>query len=119
MSASAPGSAGDHHDRGRRLHPVILAGLVSGPFLSMIDTNVVTVAVPAIARQLHASLTAAQWTLSGYLLALAAALPVTGYLSRRYGALRAYRASLLAFVIASAACAAAPSIAALDVLRIR
>jgi MFS family permease len=50
---------------------------------------------------------------TGYLLALAAGLAATSYLARGYGTMRVYGAALAGFLIASAACAAAPSIAAL------
>ena len=50
------------------------ASLLAGPFLSMLDANIVNVALPDIARQLHTALDTAQWILSGYLLALAAGL---------------------------------------------
>ena len=48
--------------------------LPAGPLLSMLDSSIVNVAVEPIARELHASLTTVQWTVSGYLLALGAGL---------------------------------------------
>ncbi len=76
--------------------------LLAGPFLSMVDSNIVNVALPAIAGQLHAALATAQWVLSGYLLALAAALAASAYLAKRFGARRVYLASLIGFTLASA-----------------
>jgi len=66
------------------------------------------VAVEPIARELGASLTVVQWTVSGYLLALGAGLAGTAFLARRFGTLPAYRASVIAFTAASALCALAP-----------
>ena len=83
--------------------------LLAGPLLSMLDSSVVNVAVEPIARQLHASLTTVQWTVSGYLLALGAGLAATAYLARRFGTLPVYRASVVAFTAASALCAPAPA----------
>ena len=40
--------------------------LLAGPLLSMLDSSIVNVAVEPIARELHASLTTVQWTVSGY-----------------------------------------------------
>ena len=96
---------------------LVMAGLMAGPFLSMVDANIINVAIPSIAKELHASLSLTQWTLSGYLLAMAVALPATSYLARRFGTQRAYRWSLVAFVVSSAACAAAPTIIVLDAMR--
>jgi EmrB/QacA subfamily drug resistance transporter len=92
-------------------------GLLSGPFLSMLDSNVVNVALPAIATQLHTSLDVAQWIISGYLLALAAGLAASAYLAKRFGTRRVYLLSLLGFTAASGACAFAPSIGVLIALR--
>ena len=82
--------------------------LLAGPLLSMLDSSIMNVAVEPIARELHASLTTVQWTVSGYLLALGAGLAGTAYLARRFGTLPVYRASVVAFTIASALCAVAP-----------
>jgi MFS family permease len=63
------------HDDARvpRLGPLVQYALLAGPLLSMIDSSIVNVAVEPIARELHAGLTTVQWTVSGYLLALALA----------------------------------------------
>jgi EmrB/QacA subfamily drug resistance transporter len=96
---------------------VALFVLLSGSFLSMIDSSVVNVAVPDISQQLAAPLTTVQWTVSGYLLALAATLPATAYLGRRFGTVRVYAWSLAAFTVASALCAVAPTATALIAAR--
>jgi EmrB/QacA subfamily drug resistance transporter len=84
-------------------------GLMIGPLLTMVDSSIVNVAIADIAIELHAGLDRVQWVVSGYLLALAAGLPASAFLARRYGTLRVYTASLIGFIIASAACAAAPN----------
>jgi EmrB/QacA subfamily drug resistance transporter len=94
----------------RRLTPVALFALIAGSLLSMIDSNVVNVAIPDISRQLHGSLASVQWTVSGYLLALAAALPATSYLAKRFGTIRVYGISLAAFTLTSVACAFAQNV---------
>jgi len=91
---------------------------LGGPMLSMIDSSVVNVAVPVIVRELHTSLSTAAWTVSGYLLGLACGLAATPWLARRFGTMRAYQAALLGFILASAACAAAPSATLLIVARV-
>jgi EmrB/QacA subfamily drug resistance transporter len=92
--------------------------LMAGPVLSMVDSSVVNVAVPVIVRDLHTSLGTAAWAVSGYLLGLAGGLAATPWLARRFGAMRAYTAALLAFTLASAACAAAPDVGLLIAMRV-
>ena len=101
-----------------RLGPLVQYALLAGPLLSMLDSSVVNVAVEPIARQLHASLTTVQWTVSGYLLALGAGLAATAYLARRFGTLPVYRASVVAFTAASALCALAPGAGVLVAARV-
>ena len=96
---------------------VALCGLLAGPFLTMIDSSVVNVALPDIARTLHTALGPAQWVVSGYLLALAGGLAASAYLAKRFDARWVYMASLLGFTLASVLCALAPSITALVVAR--
>ena len=91
---------------------------LAGPMLSMIDSSVVNVAVPAIVSGLHTSLGTAAWAVSGYLLGLACGLAATPWLARRYGTLPAYGAALLAFTLASAACALVPGVALLIAARV-
>jgi len=70
-----------------RTGPVVQYALLAGPLPSMLDSSIVNVAVEPIARELRASLTVVQWTVSGYLLALGAGLAGTAYLARRFGTL--------------------------------
>jgi EmrB/QacA subfamily drug resistance transporter len=85
-------------------------GLLAGPLLSMIDSSVINVAVPDIARSLHTDLSTVQWTVSGYLLALAAMLAASAWLTRRFGSRRVYLVCMAAFTAASALCALAPNV---------
>jgi EmrB/QacA subfamily drug resistance transporter len=101
----------------RRPSAAALFVLIAGSMLSMIDSNVVNVAIPDISRQLHGSLTSVQWTVSGYLLALAAALPASSFLAKRFGAIRVYGMSLAAFTVASVGCAFAQDVPQLVAVR--
>jgi MFS family permease len=116
MTAAAPPAAGP----GAPVIPARLVALVclAGPMLSMIDSSVVNVAVPVIVTDLHTTLATAAWTLSGYLLGLACGLAASPWLARRFGTLPAYRAALIGFVAASAACALAPGIGLLIIARV-
>src|ERR1700712_1917360 len=90
-------------------------GLLVGPLLSMIDSSIVNVAVPSIARDFgtHGNavdLSQIQWVVSGYLLALGVSLAATAYLAKRFGVLPVYMVSMVLFVLSSAACAAAGNV---------
>ncbi|MFG2040348.1 DHA2 family efflux MFS transporter permease subunit [Dactylosporangium sp. NPDC048998] len=104
------------HD-GPRLGGLMQLGLLAGPLLTMVDSSIVNVAAPDIARELGAGLPTTQWVVSGYLLALAAGLTTTSYLARRFGTMRVYGVALAAFVVASAICSAAPGIGLLIAAR--
>lgn len=82
-----------------------------------LDTSLVNVGLTTIAKDLHAGLAAAQWVTSGYLLALAAALPACPWLQRRLGASRLWMISLVTFTAASLLCAVAPNLALLLIAR--
>jgi EmrB/QacA subfamily drug resistance transporter len=118
---TAPAGLATPQDAGSappRLGPLVQYALLAGPLLSMIDSSIVNVAVEPIARELHASLTTVQWTVSGYLLALGAGLAGTAYLARRFGTLPVYQVSVIAFTVASALCALAPDAAVLVAARV-
>lgn len=96
-----------------KLSAAALFAIMIGPFISMLDGNVINVAVADISRELHASIAQVGWTISAYLLALAASLPATAWLAKRFGTRRIYMVALAAFGVASVACAAAPNVEAL------
>ncbi|HEY3437853.1 MAG TPA: MFS transporter, partial [Actinotalea sp.] len=83
----------------------------------MLDSSIVNVAIPGIAADFRIGLHDIQWVVSGYLLALGLSLAATSYLARRYGTLRVYTVSAVAFVAASAGCALAPNVGVLIALR--
>ncbi len=89
---------------------VVVLALAAGPFLSMVDSSIVNVAVPDIGSSLLVPLVEVQWTVSAYLLALSSGLAGTAWLVKKVGARPIYLAALAGFTAASAACALAPSI---------
>jgi EmrB/QacA subfamily drug resistance transporter len=89
-----------------------------GVAMVALDTNVLAVGTPTIARDLGASLSGIQWLTNGYLLALGALLIVGGKLGDRLGRKRVFVAGLVAFALSSLLCAAATSTAMLVGLRV-
>jgi EmrB/QacA subfamily drug resistance transporter len=96
-----------------------LAWLIAlGGFAAGLDTSLVNIALDTIRGQFGIGLGLAQWIASGYLLALAVALPACAWLGRRMGTGRVWLAAVAAFTVISVLCAAAPSIGALIVFRV-
>jgi EmrB/QacA subfamily drug resistance transporter len=83
----------------------------------LIDVTAVSVALPAIERDLGASFDELQWVVDAYALALAATLLTAGSLADRHGRRRVFVAGLAVFALASAACGLARSPEALDLAR--
>jgi MFS family permease len=63
-----------------------------GMFMSIMDTQIVNVALAPIARQFSATPTQVQWVVTGYLLSIAVSIPASGWLGDRFGTTRVYRA---------------------------
>ncbi|CAM5485798.1 MFS transporter [Leifsonia shinshuensis] len=102
----------------RRTRPLVLLGLSLGYFMVLLDTTIVTVALPAISSEFGGGLSALQWVANGYTLTFAAFLLTAGWFSDRFGARRVFLGGLAAFGLLSAITAAAPTLAALIVLRL-
>ncbi|HWZ61171.1 MAG TPA: DHA2 family efflux MFS transporter permease subunit [Gemmatimonadaceae bacterium] len=96
-----------------------IAGVVSlGPLMTVLDSTVVNVSLATLGSELNASLSVIQWVTSGYLLALALMLPVSGWLVDRVGAKRVYIACFSLFTLTSLLCGAATSAAMLIACRV-
>lgn len=91
--------------------------IVLGAFMAGLDTSLVNVGLTTIARTLHGSLSYTQWVSSGYLIALAASLPLCGWLGRRFGPVRLWLFALAAFTVISGLCAASTSLSMLIIGR--
>ena len=86
--------------------------------MSILDTTIVNVALPTLSHELHSTIAQIQWVVTGYILALAAVIPVTGWAARRFGAKRVYLVSLVLFTAGSALCAVAVSTTSLVLFRV-
>ncbi|GIH80271.1 MFS transporter [Planobispora longispora] len=78
-----------------------------GSFMDLLDATIVTVAAPAIARDLGAGDAQIQWTIAAYALALGAGLITGGRLGDQYGRKRLFLVGLAGFMATSALCALA------------
>ena len=77
---------------------------VLGSFLAQMDATVVNVSLSSLALELHATVSSIQWVTSGYLLALALTLPLSGWLVDRVGAKALYLWCFSAFTLTSMLC---------------
>ena len=100
--------------RGRTISNV---GVSLGYLLVLVDSTVLNVALPDIARSLGGSVAGQQWVVSAYLVTFGALLLSSGAIADRYGALRTYRVGVFLFVLTSVLCALAPTLLILIVLR--
>src|SRR5262249_46599833 len=96
----------------------IAAVVLIGSVMSILDTTIVNVALATLGKDLHSPISQIQWVVTGYMLALAAVIPVTGWAARRFGAKRVYLVSLLLFTAGSALCGLANSTAELIAFRV-
>ncbi len=102
---------------GKPAKALLLAGLSLGYFMVLLDTTVVSVALPAIRADLGGGITGLQWVVNAYTIVFAGLLLSMGTLTDKLGAKRVYIGGLVLFLAASAASAAAPSLDALIGLR--
>src|SRR5580698_924249 len=114
---STPGSGGESDRLGPDIWNII-AVTVAGAFMAQLSTTMVNVSLSSLGTELHAGLSAIQWVTSGYLLALALMLPLTGWLVDRIGAKALYLRCFVAFTLSSTLCGAAWSANSLIAFRV-
>src|ERR1700757_3370471 len=87
-------------------------------FMNVLDTSIANVSIPAIAGDLAVSPDQGTWVITSFAVANAISLPLTGWLTMRYGQVKLFIASTLLFVIASFLCALAPTLSFLIFFRV-
>src|SRR3984957_905733 len=84
-----------------------LLALIIGGGAAILDSTMVTIALRTLVVSLHSTDGAIGWVTTGYLLAMAVAIPATGWAEARWGGKRVWMAALLLFVVGSVLCAVA------------
>src|SRR5579884_2109407 len=92
--------------------------VILGSAMSILDTTIVNVALATLGRELHSTISQIQWVVTGYMLALAGVIPLTGWAAGRFGARRMYIISLVLFTAGSMLCGLSTSTAELVVFRV-
>jgi EmrB/QacA subfamily drug resistance transporter len=87
-------------------------------FMSIMDTQIVNVALATISRQFHEPTSSTQWVVISYVLSLAVCIPASGWLGDRFGTKRIFLLAIVIFTLASALCAASTSLLMLVGMRV-
>src|SRR3954452_7877306 len=96
----------------------IAIAVVLGAIMSVLSTTIVNVALQTLSIKLHSPLDSVQWVVTGYMLSLAAVIPVSGWAAARFGARRLYVISLILFTAGSALCGFAWNLESLVAARV-
>ena len=91
--------------------------LSAATFMNVLDSSIANVSLPAIAGDLGVSPNQGTWVITSFGVANAIALPLTGWLSQRFGQVRLFTMSVLLFVISSWLCGLAPNMSTLIAMR--
>jgi EmrB/QacA subfamily drug resistance transporter len=97
---------------------MVAAIFVCAQFMDIMDTTIVNVALPGLARDFHASTSDIEWVVLGYLVALAASIPASGWLGDRFGTKRIFLFALAMFTVASALCGQSQNLTELVLFRV-
>jgi EmrB/QacA subfamily drug resistance transporter len=96
-----------------------LALLVAGAFfMEILDATVIAPAAPHIAEDLRVAAVSINVAITAYVLTLAVLIPISGWLTERFGARRIFTLAIVVFTLASAGCAAATSLPMLVATRV-
>jgi DHA2 family multidrug resistance protein len=92
--------------------------LALATFMNVLDTSIANVSLSSIGGDLGVSTTQVTWVITSFGVANAIAVPLTGWLSQRFGAVRLFTASIVLFTIASLLCGLATSLQELIAFRV-
>jgi EmrB/QacA subfamily drug resistance transporter len=116
--ALVPERGGERAEGVDRATWMVAGTVVLGSVMSVVDTTIVNVALRDLARDFGISITEVHWVASGYLLALAIAIPLAGWASERFGAKRVWMTSVALFLVGSMLAGVSWSIGSLIAFRL-
>ena len=117
-SGAAPADRGAEAPPIDRALLIVASVVVLGAIMSILDTTVVNVAINTLAAKFHTTLPTIQWVATGYTLALATVIPLSGWIADRFGTKRLYMISIALFLVGSALSGLAWSAASIIVFRV-
>lgn len=89
-----------------------------GIFMIILDSSIANVAIPTISGNLGVSVNEGTWVITAFAAANAISIPLTGWLTQRFGQIRLFTLSLVLFVLASFVCGFAPNLNLLLIARV-
>src|SRR5690349_24026960 len=101
---------------GARMAASLAVGLAT--FMNVLDTSIANVSIPAISGDLGVSPNQGTWIITSFAVANGISVPLTGWLTERFGQVRLFLATTLLFVVASLLCGFAPSMPMLILFRV-
>ncbi|MFF7340307.1 DHA2 family efflux MFS transporter permease subunit [Streptomyces sp. NPDC008163] len=117
--SSPPGGGGGASSDKLDSKVLLVAGVVVlGGIMSILDITVVSVGLQTFQKEFEATSAQVAWTMTGYTLALASVIPLTGWAADRFGTKRLYLLAVALFAAGSALCAAANSLEMLVAFRV-
>ncbi|MDE2599131.1 MAG: DHA2 family efflux MFS transporter permease subunit [Rhodocyclaceae bacterium] len=87
-------------------------------FMNVLDSSIANVSIPAIAGDFGVSASQGTWVITSFAVSNAIAVPLTGWLTQRFGMVRLFTLSVILFVIASLLCGLAPNLGCLILFRV-
>jgi len=92
--------------------------LSTAVFMNVLDTTIANVSIPTISGNLGVSVSQGTWVITSFAVANAITVPLTGWLTQRFGQVRLFVVSTLLFVLASWLCGFSPTLEALVLCRV-
>jgi MFS transporter, DHA2 family, multidrug resistance protein len=99
-------------------HALVTVALAAASFMVILDTSIANVAIPGISGELGVSPSQGTWVITSFAVSNAIAVPLTGWLARRFGEVRLFTLSMLLFALASLACGLSTSMPMLIAFRV-
>jgi len=118
MAPPAPQTANVHPPLQGRARALGTLALSAAVFMNVLDSSIANVSLPAIAGDLGVSASQGTWVITSLGVANAVSVPLTGWLSQRFGQVRLFMASVMLFVLSSWLCGLAPNMTALIAFRV-
>jgi DHA2 family multidrug resistance protein len=91
--------------------------LSAATFMNVLDSSIANVSLPAISGDLGVSTTQGTWVITSFAVSNAIAVPLTGWLTQRFGQVRLFMTSVLLFIVSSWLCGLAPNMTMLIAFR--
>ena len=99
-------------------NPLLVAiGVMLASLIQILDTTIANVAIPHMQSTLGATSDEISWVLTSYIVAMAVAMPITGWLADRVGSRRLFLASVVGFVLSSMLCGMAQNVTEMVLFR--